>query len=88
LGGKLMRTVSFFGWTLPDSRALGGTAAEGVTGGTAPGPGGVGLFSAIVLQKQIADQPPACQFDNLQKLSNFAPCTFRSFHLKHRGLSP
>ena len=36
LGGKLIRTVSFFGWTLPVS----------FFGGTAP-PGGLGMFSAI-----------------------------------------
>ena len=37
LGGKLMRTVSFLGWTLAASAGLGGT----------PPGGGVGLFSAI-----------------------------------------
>jgi hypothetical protein len=36
LGGKLMRTVSFLGWTLPVS----------FFGGTAP-PGVLGMFSAI-----------------------------------------
>jgi hypothetical protein len=36
LGGKLMRTVSFLGWTLPVS----------FFGGTAP-PGVLGIFSAI-----------------------------------------
>jgi hypothetical protein len=36
LGGKLMRTVSFFGWTLPVS----------FFGGTAP-PGMLGMLSAI-----------------------------------------
>jgi hypothetical protein len=36
-GGRLMRTVSFFGWTLPDSEGLVGTAPEG----------GLGVFSAI-----------------------------------------
>lgn len=36
LGGKLMRTVSFFGWTLPVS-FLGGT----------PPPGAPGMLSAI-----------------------------------------
>jgi hypothetical protein len=39
LGGKLMRTVSFLGWTLPVS----------FFGGTAP-PGMLGMFSAINLQ--------------------------------------
>jgi hypothetical protein len=38
LGGKLMRTVSFFGWTLPVS----------FFGGTAPA-GTLGMFSAIIL---------------------------------------
>jgi hypothetical protein len=38
LGGKLMRTVSFLGWTFPVS----------FFGGTAP-PGVFGMFSAIVL---------------------------------------
>jgi hypothetical protein len=37
-GGKLMRTVSFLGWTLPVS----------FFGGTAP-PGTLGMFSAIKL---------------------------------------
>ena len=42
-GGKLIRTVSFFGWILPDSLALGGAG-----GGVAPGPVGIfGLLSAI-----------------------------------------
>jgi len=39
LGGKLMRTVSFFGWTLAASAGFGGIAP----------PGGVGVFSAIFL---------------------------------------
>src|SRR5580658_7032357 len=38
LGGKLMRTVSFFGWTLAASAGLGGME---------PPPGDVGIFSAI-----------------------------------------
>jgi hypothetical protein len=38
LGGRLMRTVSFFGWTLPVS-FLGGTAPAGT----------LGMFSAIVI---------------------------------------
>jgi hypothetical protein len=37
LGGKLMRTVSFLGWTFADSAGLGGVAP----------PGGVGVLSAI-----------------------------------------
>jgi hypothetical protein len=39
LGGKLMRTVSFFGCTLAASAGLGGIAP----------PGGVGILSAILL---------------------------------------
>jgi hypothetical protein len=38
LGGRLMRTVSFFGWTLAASAGLGGME---------PPPGDVGIFSAI-----------------------------------------
>ena len=38
-GGRLMRTVSFFGWTFAASGGLGGTGAPGV----------IGLLSAIVL---------------------------------------
>jgi hypothetical protein len=38
LGGKLMRTVSFFGWTLAASAGLGGIE---------PPPGGVGTLSGI-----------------------------------------
>jgi hypothetical protein len=41
LGGRLIRTVSFFGCTLPDSEGL-----EGV----APG-GGFGVFSAIIIDR-------------------------------------
>jgi hypothetical protein len=37
LGGKLMRTVSFFGWTFEASAGLGGRAP----------PGDVGMLSAI-----------------------------------------
>lgn len=37
LGGKLIRTVSFFGWTLADSEGFGEGAPEGP----------VGVFSAI-----------------------------------------
>ena len=59
-GGKLMRTVSFFGWIFPDSpgfaAAVGGAGAGvggfggegGVGGGVAPPPGGTfGVLSAI-----------------------------------------
>jgi hypothetical protein len=53
LGGKLMRTVSFFGWTL---------AASAGRGGNAP-PGDVGVFSGIIyvlcLQPKVA--PLRCQ---------------------------
>jgi hypothetical protein len=46
-GGKLIRTVSFFGWIFPDSLALGGA---GGVGGVTPAPGGTfGLLSAISL---------------------------------------
>lgn len=38
LGGRLMRTVSFLGWTLEASAGLGGRAP----------PGDVGIFSAII----------------------------------------
>jgi hypothetical protein len=38
-GGKLMRTVSFFGWTLLASAGLGGNAP----------PGDGGIFSAIIV---------------------------------------
>jgi len=48
LGGKLMRTVSFLGWTFEASAGLGGSAP----------PGGVGTLSAIsclfVLQPKVA----------------------------------
>jgi hypothetical protein len=47
-GGKLMRTVSFLGWTLEASAGLGGNAP----------PGGVGMLSAIsfllLLQPKVA----------------------------------
>src|SRR5580658_9690104 len=47
LGGKLMRTVSFFGWTFEASAGFGGTA-----------PPGVGMLSAIsfllFLQRRVA----------------------------------
>ena len=52
-GGRLMRTVSFFGWILPDS-LLGAAAGVppnggvGGEGGTEPAPDGrFGLLSAI-----------------------------------------
>lgn len=54
LGGKLMRTVSFLGWTLAASAGLGGMAP----------PGGVGTLSAIIFvsscsQPKVA--PHRCQ---------------------------
>jgi hypothetical protein len=49
LGGRLMRTVSFFGWTLPVSFFGGGTAPSG-----APGMGGG--MSAIIFA--IQDKSP------------------------------
>jgi hypothetical protein len=51
LGGKLMRTVSFLGWTFPVS-FFGGTAPLGM----------LGMFSAIkyiLLQAKVA--APGCQ---------------------------
>ena len=39
LGGRLMRTVSFLGWTFAPSGGLGGTAP----------PGKLGMFSAIII---------------------------------------
>lgn len=59
-GGKLMRTVSFFGWILPDSLfgAAGGVAPAGVLGGTAPAPDGIfGLLSAICVSNKLRFQP-------------------------------
>jgi hypothetical protein len=51
LGGKLMRTVSFLGWTLPVS----------FFGGTAP-LGTLGMFSAIkCISLQIKVAAPGCQ---------------------------
>ena len=51
LGGKLIRTVSFFGWTFPVS----------FFGGTAP-LGTLGIFSAITLTfTQATVGPPGCQ---------------------------
>ena len=49
LGGKLIRTVSFFGWILPDSPGLGpdGAAAAGAAAGlAAAGTAGVGGLGA------------------------------------------
>jgi hypothetical protein len=58
-GGKLMRTVSFFGWIFPDSLfgAAGGVAPSGGVGGTAPGPDGIfGLLSAICVSTKLRFQ--------------------------------
>lgn len=49
-GGRLIRTVSFFGWTLPVS----------FFGGTAPA-GGVGMLSAICICNSRYAPPPTCQ---------------------------
>jgi len=51
LGGKLMRTVSFLGWTLAPSGGLGGTAP----------PGKLGLLSAIILSSQVKVTLRRCQ---------------------------
>ena len=48
LGGNVIRTVSFFGWTLPVDFFIGVTGEPGIPGGT----GGCGL-SAIVFQFKI-----------------------------------
>jgi hypothetical protein len=48
LGGNVIRTVSFFGWTLPVDFFIGVTGAPGIPGGT----GGCGL-SAIIFQLNI-----------------------------------
>ena len=50
LGGKLMRTVSFLGWTLPVS----------FFGGTAPA-GTLGMFSAIMSLAQVKITLGECQ---------------------------
>jgi hypothetical protein len=52
LGGKVMRTVSFFGWTLPVDFFMGVTGAPGTPGGI----GGCGA-SGICFQLKIN---PAC----------------------------
>src|SRR5215469_9461010 len=48
LGGKVIRTVSFFGWTLPVDFFMGVTGAPGTPGGT----GGCGLSAIINLSSQ------------------------------------
>ena len=63
LGGKLIRTVSFFGWTLPVDFFMGVTGEPGEPG---MGGGGVGL-SGIMLHLKIS--PP-------NKLSNQIPKLF------------
>jgi hypothetical protein len=62
LGGKVIRTVSFLGWTFPVDFFMGVTGAPGTPGGT----GGCGL-SAISFQFKIS---PA------GKLSNQIPKDF------------
>jgi hypothetical protein len=64
-GGKVIRTVSFLGWTLPVDFFIGVTGAPGTPGGG----GGCGL-SAICFQLKIS--PPA-------KLSNQIPKHFKKF---------
>jgi hypothetical protein len=56
LGGKLIRTVSFLGWTFPVS-FLGGTAPMGAFGIL----GMFGLFSAINYLKQTKIDEQECQ---------------------------
>src|SRR5882724_1610813 len=51
LGGKLIRTVSFFGWTLAASVGFGGTAPEG----------GFGMLSAITFWVQTRVDANRCQ---------------------------
>ena|SRR5437879_3289359 len=51
LGGKLIRTVSFFGCTLAASVGFGGTAPEG----------GFGMFSAITFWVQTRVDASRCQ---------------------------
>jgi len=60
LGGKVIRTVSFFGWTLPVS----------FFGGTAP-PGKFGMFSAI-RKAEPEPKPPLrpCQTRNRNRNKN------------------
>jgi hypothetical protein len=48
LGGRLMRTVSFFGWTLPVSFFMGGTA-PGAGGGMAPTGGEPGAATMLAM---------------------------------------
>jgi hypothetical protein len=66
LGGKVMRTVSFFGWTLPVDFFIGVTGAPGTPGG-----GGVCGLSAICFQIKI--NPPYGLSNQIPKL--FAPRT-------------
>lgn len=51
LGGRLMRTVSFFGWTFAASAGLGGTAPAGE----------LGVFSAIEIRGQTRGGMRGCQ---------------------------
>jgi hypothetical protein len=50
-GGKLIRTVSFFGWTLAGSAGCGGAAPSGV----------FGVSSAIIFVAQTKIHEPECQ---------------------------
>jgi len=53
-GGRLIRTVSFLGWTLAPSAGLGGAGGAG-------GAGGLGVFSAINFLGETRNRPPQCQ---------------------------
>lgn len=56
-GGRLIRTVSFLGWTLPDSEGFGGGAPEGT----------LGVFSAITYCRMWAQpriRARRCQIDS------------------------
>ena len=62
-GGRLMRTVSFLGWTLEASAGLGGRLGPGGGGGGVP-PGPMGGFSAINMSFSSAETrtgPFECQ---------------------------
>ena len=61
-GGKLMRTVSFLGWTLPVSFLAGGTAPAGA-------PGMFCGISAIVLVVQDRRPMAAVKFNSERKPS-------------------
>lgn len=57
LGGKLMRTVSFFGWILPDSLDFAAAGGVAPVGGTPPAPDGLfGVLSAICVSNKLRFQ--------------------------------